>query len=112
MVIKSNPVAIGSRVPQWPTFLIPSCRRTSATTSCEVIPPALSTSRTPSREAAKDVTRFLQNFFLHFGEGSFDSRTRGQNVAAAAKFLANRADIHFVTFRAHAHPHFAIGQFL
>jgi hypothetical protein len=46
--ITSTPVASGSRVPPWPTRLIFSSRRTFDTTSCEVMPAGLSTTRTPS----------------------------------------------------------------
>ncbi|MFC7763480.1 hypothetical protein ACFQY4_39615 [Catellatospora bangladeshensis] len=44
----STPVAIGSSVPPWPTLRVPAMRRTRATTSCEVMPPALSTTISPS----------------------------------------------------------------
>jgi hypothetical protein len=44
----SNPVAIGSSVPACPTFRVPSDRRTTSTTSWEVIPDGLSTSTSPS----------------------------------------------------------------
>ncbi len=43
----NSPVASGSSVPQCPIFLIPSCRRAIATTSCEVIPGSLSINNTP-----------------------------------------------------------------
>ena len=43
----SRPVAIGSRVPACPTFLVPASLRTRETTSWLVIPPGLSTSRMP-----------------------------------------------------------------
>src|ERR1700757_2965436 len=98
MVIKSSPVAIGSRVPQCPTFLMPSWRRTSATTSCEVIPSALSTSRTPSGETANNGTNLLQNFLFHVGQVAFNPRARGKNVPAAAEFLADRAHVHSLVF--------------
>src|SRR5579863_3436754 len=42
-----TPVAIGSRVPAWPTRLVPASRRIRATTSCDVIPPGLSTMTRP-----------------------------------------------------------------
>src|SRR4051794_11983270 len=43
----STPVAIGSRVPAWPTLRVPASRRTRATTSWEVIPAGLSTTASP-----------------------------------------------------------------
>src|SRR5205809_2147508 len=102
---------MGSSVPQWPAFLIPSLRRTSATTSCEVIPCALSTRRTPSGVGFKDVTNFLQGSFFDFGERATHARARRESVSSAPKFLADYADIHSVAFRAHADAHFAFGQF-
>src|SRR5206468_7860413 len=48
----STPVAIGSRVPAWPTLRVPARRRTRATTSCDVIPPGLSTTTSPDAGSA------------------------------------------------------------
>src|SRR5205807_9305234 len=112
IVNKSNPVAIGSSVPQWPTFLIPSWRRASATTSCEVMPSALSTSRTPSGTAADDITHFLQNFLFELGERAADARASCEHVAAAAKFFADRADVHFFALGTHADAHLPVREFL
>ena len=44
----NTPVAIGSKVPAWPTFFVSNFFLTFATTSWLVIPPALSTNRKPS----------------------------------------------------------------
>src|SRR6478735_824174 len=43
----STPVAIGSSVPAWPTLRVPASRRTRDTTSCDVMPPDLSTTTSP-----------------------------------------------------------------
>src|SRR5439155_20117776 len=43
-----RPVAFGSSVPQWPTFLIPKCRRIASTTSWDVGPAGLSMRSAPS----------------------------------------------------------------
>src|ERR1700690_2728698 len=42
-----TPVANGSRVPACPTLLVPASRRIRATTSCDVMPPGLSTMTRP-----------------------------------------------------------------
>src|SRR5207245_1991459 len=90
---RSRPVAMGSRVPQWPTFFIWRRRRTIATTSCDVIPGALSTRRTPSGVAVNDMANLLHHSLLDVGQASADPRTGRQLVAASAEFLADRADV-------------------
>src|SRR5438309_1198488 len=95
---QSNPVAMGSSVPQWPIFLNPSCRRVSATTSCDVMPSALSTKRTPSGIATDDITNFLQNFSFDFRERAADARTGGENMSAATKFFADGAHVYLFAF--------------
>src|SRR6266705_133601 len=110
-VIRSKPVAIGSSVPQWPTLLIWSLRRISATTSCEVIPSALSTSRTPSGVGFKDFTNFLQDFLFDFSERPAYARARRESMPATAKLLADGTNVDGIAFRTHADAHLAVGQF-
>src|SRR5947199_771855 len=110
-VSRSKPVAMGSSVPQWPTLLISSLRRTNATTSCDVIPAALSTSRTPSGVALDCCTGLFHDFFLYFRQCPANARPGGEDMAATTKLCANRADIERFIFRAHADAHFSIGQF-
>src|SRR6516162_3711053 len=114
MVSRRRPVAIGSSVPQWPIFLVPSCRRASTTMSCDVIPSALSTRRMPSGEvgAFNGFTSFLQNFFFDFRQRSAYTRASSERVTAAAKLVANRADIHPFVFGTHADAHLSVGKFL
>src|SRR6476469_2245287 len=109
-VRRSRPVAIGSSVPQWPTLFICRRRRTIATTSCEVIPAALSTRSTPSGLAVNDIADLPQNFFFDFRQRPADARASRELVTAAAEFLADRADVGRVRFRAHAHADFSVHQ--
>src|SRR4051794_16790953 len=102
---------MGSSVPQWPTFLICNRRLTSATTSCEVMPAALSTNSTPSGVALNDITNFLQHTLLRFRERSANACARGEFVPAATKFLGNRTHISGITFGAHTYPHFSFWEF-
>src|SRR5438477_7076874 len=112
-VSRSRPVAIGSRVPQWPIFLVPSFRRATATTSCDVIPSALSTSRTPSGEpsALNGFINFLQHFLFDLGQRPQNARTGSERVSAATKRLANRGDIDPFIFRTHADADLPVGEF-
>src|SRR3984885_2287622 len=55
-----TPVAIGSSVPAWPTRRVWARRRIRATTSCEVMPPGLSTMTSPDSHAGgRSVTSCL-----------------------------------------------------
>src|SRR5207253_10787608 len=98
VVNRSSAVAIGSRVPEWRTFLIRSWRRTSATTSCEVIPSALATDRTPSGAATDNITNCLQDFIFDLGERTGNARAGSQHMPAAAKFFADGTHIHLFAF--------------
>src|SRR6266700_429705 len=49
----STPVAIGSRVPAWPTRRVPARRRILATTSWAVMPPPLSTITRPDSQCGR-----------------------------------------------------------
>ncbi len=57
MPTTSTPVAIGSRVPAWPTLRVPARRRMRATTSCDVQPAGLSTTTNPGEAGLLVVTR-------------------------------------------------------
>ena len=50
----STPDANGSSVPPWPTRFVAASRRTRATTSCEVGPAGLATTRMPSSPGPSD----------------------------------------------------------
>src|SRR5207248_3012835 len=108
-------VASGSSVPQWPTFLMPSLRRTIATTSCDVILGALSTSRTPSTLVGS-ILDFVADHFQHLRldarKVAADARAGGERVPAATVTHADFADIDARVFRAQAHADFAFGEFL
>src|ERR1051325_895333 len=121
--MSNRPVAFGSRVPQWPTFLMPKRRRMRSTTSCEVRPAGLSTRMPPSSEensiraigwksvfevsllaspAGKSL-RAAQRL-LHFGEhAALDAhwpaghaRTGGRGMAAAAENFRHGVDVHLL----------------
>src|ERR1700730_10783164 len=92
-------------------FLVPSFRRASATTSCDVISAALSTSRMPSGSALNNVTNFLQNLFFHFADAPANACAGSQCVTAAAELLANRANIDGFVFRSHTDAQLAVRQF-
>src|SRR5437763_7521257 len=110
-VSKSRPVAIGSSVPQWPTFFIWRRRRTIATTSCEVIPAALSTSRTPSGVAVNNIANLLQNFSFNLRQGAAEPRPSRQLVPAAAELLADGANVRRFRLGPHAHANLPLRQF-
>src|SRR5215472_9693335 len=59
-IIKS-PVAFGSNVPQWPTFLMPNLRRIASTTSCDVGPAGLSMRIAPSSAENSCITVSVTN---------------------------------------------------
>src|SRR6266849_3616561 len=90
---------------------MPRFRRTSATTSCEVIPSALSTSRTPSGVGFKDLTNFLQDSLFDFSKRPGHPRARSESMSAAAKLLADGTNVDGIAFRTHADAHLAVGQF-
>src|SRR5882724_6829598 len=52
MPMTRTPVAIGSSVPAWPTRRVRARRRMRATTSCDVMPPGLSTITRPDSHGA------------------------------------------------------------
>src|SRR4051812_4399366 len=111
-VSSSRPVAIGSSVPQWPTFLIWSLRLTSATTSCDVMPAALSTSRTPSGVAVNDIANCFQNTRFDFGERAANACPGSQLVPTTTELLTNRSDIRRLALRSHADTNLLLEELL
>src|SRR5215211_127982 len=99
----NTPVASGSSVPVWPIRSMPSARRTTATTSCEVGPAGLSMTRTPSlgtrhpalpvgdrgHQAGDDLRPYV-------GERSGHRESRCVLVSAAAVLVGHQADVDVV----------------
>src|SRR5581483_298170 len=112
-----RPVALGSRVPQWPTFLMPNWRRMTSTISWEVGPAGLSTSNAPSKasnccivKGANEDSFPLETNQLRSGVERFfygcddlaldgeriadDARARGSRMPAAAELAGDQIDVH------------------
>src|SRR5580700_1452929 len=84
--IISKPVALGSSVPQWPTFSRRKARRRASTTSCEVGPAGLSMRTAPSN--GERLAR--------------DARAGGGGVATSSELAGNLIDIDAGSFGAEA----------
>src|ERR1051326_4727197 len=105
----NNPVALGSSVPQCPTFLISKFRRMFSTTSWEVGPAGLSMSSAPSSVSkvcmsGKGAFDFVDDLALDTMGGALYASARGSGMAAAAKFLGDVVDVHFLALGAQADP--------
>src|SRR5436190_10460064 len=108
----SRPVALGSSVPQWPTFLMRNWRRMASTTSWEVGPLGLSMSRAPSSAVNSCMAGSARGVDRRFdgghnaalgGERAADNTCAGRGGMTAAPELAtNVADVHFGAFGAKA----------
>src|SRR4051794_30549276 len=95
----SRPVALGSSVPQWPTFLIPNLRRMASTTSWDVGPAGLSIRIAPSsavnscmRKLSRRVQRALDggdDVALDRKRFARDAGAGGRRMAAAAELRGN-----------------------
>src|SRR6185436_9025418 len=98
----SSPVANGSSVPAWPTFVpFPSRRRTCATTSCEVTPAGLSKRMTPSTGRSLELRGNLLAQERHQLVPRQRRREAGRlAVAAAALGAGDRGDVDAVVARA------------
>src|SRR5579884_3725975 len=97
----STPAAPGSSVPVWPTRRSPLSRRTTSTTSCDVIPGGLSTQSTPS--IGRRLTRGggpelplhdLECLPDDLVERPTAGKAGGRRVAAAAERLCDRIGAH------------------
>src|SRR3954470_1294180 len=93
-----TPLAIGSRVPVWPTRRSPRTRRTQATMSWEVGPGGLSTMSRPSIDRFLDL---LEEQLLEGIDGARDAAAGRVLVTAAAELLGHAADVD-VALRSHA----------
>src|SRR5215211_8626568 len=96
----SRPVAKGSRMPAWPT-LASRPRRTRATTSCEVIPAGLSTSRTPAPGSALLEVGTERLYDLLVGE--IGAEAGGAAVAATSVAARDLGHVDVAVGRAQAH---------
>src|SRR5436853_632672 len=82
----SNPVALGSSVPQWPTFLIANRRRIASTTSCDVGPEGLSMRTAPSKESNVCISNYFPNTIkVHFAANGVGTGLQERGVAIFAR---------------------------
>src|SRR5512146_2936291 len=81
-----RPVANGSSVPAWPTRLMPVARRTCDTTSCDVMPAGLSTSRRPPSSVV-GVAGAGRVAIFELSEQGFDSRRARETVVHVERDL-------------------------
>src|SRR5215212_5463448 len=87
----SKPVANGSSVPAWPIRRSPRLRRATSTTSCDVTPDGLSTSKRPSaggplirrRRFLRQVRRLRLGVLLDLLEQRLDAGRPGDAVVGA-----------------------------
>src|SRR6188508_3755448 len=94
-----TPLAIGSRVPVWPTRRSFRTRRTKATMSWDVGPDGLSTMSRPSINRLLDL---LEERLLERVDRPRHRAAGGVLVSTPAELLCDRADVDFA-LRAHAH---------
>src|SRR5579884_2802486 len=110
----SRPVALGSSVPQWPTFLRRNVLRIASTTSCEVGPAGLSIRSAPSNGSNSCMAnrgkfgrlfRRVQRFFYGGDDPPLDGqrwsgnpRACSSTMAASAKERRNLVHVHLLAF--------------
>lgn len=101
-----RPVALGSRVPQCPTFRNWNWRRMASTTSWEVGPGGLSMSRAPSNgskgcmdgltgSGAKERFQGGEDAPLSRGWGTGNAGSRSRRVTAASELAGHATDVDF-----------------
>src|SRR5215831_15781926 len=87
----SSPVAKGSSVPAWPARFAPVARRTTATTSCDVMPAGLSTSASPVTSVVRVSIRWILSI-LDLGEQRLDPRGPFDAVVGEKHDLGREAE--------------------
>src|SRR5438105_1967538 len=105
----SKPVALGSSVPQWPTFLIWKRRRMASTTSCDVGPTGLSIRSAPSSgsNSCMALLRGVESSFdcgddppLNRQRSAPEARPGRGRVSAAAELTGDFIHIDALALRA------------
>lgn len=95
----NRPVAMGSKVPLCPIFLVFKMRRQTAIISCDEKSAGLSISKRPlfcgSGKFFNDILHHIGQGFGHLVHGfARYFKARGACMATAAKGLGNAADVH------------------
>lgn len=93
-------------------FFVLSARRVIATTSCDVMPAALSTSRTPSISVPDFIRESFQKVVFYLFERAIHASARGHGMSAAMEFFCKPYRHRFWEIWSGAHAHLTFGEFL